>query len=272
MSFDQYREFNSLTAAHEAARKHPEWGKQYAAADHGDGQWSGGTYAQADSYIQYGWHDGATQASEASARIVDRVVSQSAYVLGIEYAYDVTGGTYDIGAYCSGVPECWIRPQPTLTKRAIHICTHIGAHVGIRNSTILNRGMAVASLALALVATGHPVTVDVAYTGKKSDRRTTAATVIRVADASSGSPLDVDRVVYAMAHPTALRLMMRALTAYDEVGYAWDAGCVTGSTPPTDTKYDLFLTGIDHLNESLWANPEAWVLQQYKQQTESNND
>ena len=127
------------------------------------------------------------------------------------------------------------------------------------------RGIAVASLALAIAAKGHPLTItigtshefEVGY-GSRHEHVS-----VRVADASTGSQLDVDRLVFAMAHPTMLRRFNRALYG----GNRWNSSKASNKSP-TDEQYDLY---IGDFNEAMrWSDDgEAWVMAEYKRQTES---
>src|SRR5690606_32507271 len=139
--------------------------------------------------------------TEKSRRIVDRAVSsRSAMALVQDFQPDVVGAAYDVGGYRSGVPECWVRPETVPVRRAISVCVNVTASGGIEASTLRKRGIAVASLVLALQSAGHPVTVDVAVCIDSYNGRGKFMDLCRVCDAM-GSQVDIDRMVFAMAHP-----------------------------------------------------------------------
>jgi hypothetical protein len=260
-SQDNTTRYSSLTECLMAAKASPIWGNN-AGRD-----WQGGTFKECEQWALNGWQEGARIASDKSARIVDRLVqSQSGMALTDTLAYDVTGGVYDVGGYLSGTPECWIRSEPQIAKRAISILVNVTASGGVESSTLQTRGIAVASLVLALQAKGHPVTVDVCQVITSSCDYVTRTTVIRVIDASTGSQLDVDRLVYSVAHPTVFRCIGRAEMTKDAARYEWNGNPESNTYPPGD--YDLKLGGAHLYEVDRWRDGgEAWILSEFEKQT-----
>lgn len=258
--------FTSLTAAIDAAKTRPSWGDDVG-LEGGARAWCRWSSADAAKLATQGWSEGAKRASEVSTRIVDRMVqSVSGNALVETLAYDVAGGCYDIGGYLSGSPECWIRSEPQIAKRAVSICLNLAVSAGVPTSAMEIRGLAVAALVLALQAKGYPVTVDVCQTlalNYRSGR--TVCSVIRVIDASTGSQLDIDRLVYAIAHPTVFRRIGRALV--NNAQDSWDGSCPESEGFPPG-EYDLKFGGA-HLTESQrWTDGgEAWIMSEYQKQT-----
>lgn len=256
-----HRRFASLTETVEAARKSPDWTNGYA-DDHAD--FAGATAEGAAALALYGWPEGAREASILASKVVQAVIAGTGNALVMQMQSDVCGACYDVGAYCSGEPECWIRPEPTLTKRAISIGVNAGASGGVPASALRNRGIAIASLVLALQTAGYPVTVDVfevshsGYSGAQSF-------VTRITDAT-GSPLDIDRLVYSIGHPSMLRqIIANAYGQYHQWGHA---------TPDSDGKpegysFDLCIGGCHLYDTDRWVGDRAtaWVMEEFKRQT-----
>ena len=137
--------FDSLTEAYEAAKDGTHYRNQWGSDD-----WYGGSVEETTHAILRGWTAGVSEATEKSRRIVDRAVSsRSAMALVQDFQPDVVGAAYDVGGYCSGVPECWVRPETVPVRRAISVCVNVTASGGIEASTLRKRGIAVASLVLA---------------------------------------------------------------------------------------------------------------------------
>lgn len=251
--------YDSLTALVDAARKMPYWNR----ADWADDAWAGGSFKQAEEYTARGWADGAREASDKVNRIADRLLqSQTALALSDDLTFDVTGGVYDIGGYLSGEPECWIRKEPQIAKRGVSVCVNITASCGVAADVMRRRGIAVAALVLALQAKGYPVTVDVCQVLGMKNGQGTVATVFRVIDAATGSQLDLDRLVFAIAHPVIFRRVMRTITVPKD----WDPSGVRSDSFPGE--YDLKLGGV-HLEQAhRWMDGgEAWIVSEFERQT-----
>lgn len=241
--------------------------------DAGD-EWYGGSWDDTYRLAEMGWSEGAAKASVMAMRIADRAIATTASALMTEVVYDVSGAAYDPGAYMSGAPECWLAFKPYESKSGIRIVVNISASQGVKAETFKRRGIAIAALAVALNAKGHPVTVDVvdaAHPGLSDIDFIT--TQFRVANALSGSVLDIDRLVYSLAHPTVFRRLMSA----ERNGFRgktcdtkWGHGIPARSKEniPGLGDYDLFL-GAGHISDvSRWSDSgEQWVLETYINQT-----
>ena len=241
----------------------------YRTSADGSPEWAGGTWREAKRLATHGWTDGARRAAEVATRIADRVVSSPSLVsTHEELGYDVTGGCYDHGAYAQGVPECWLTMRPVEARRAVRIVVNIAASGGVSNEILERRGFATVAMALTFDAMGYPVTVDVCDVQNYVDHDF----VIRVADSSTGSPLDVDRLAYALAHPTSLRQVVARLTN-QLVGRsgAWDRGIPWREAIPEEKvggAYDVGITGGHLKDVEKWTDGgESWVVEQYLNQT-----
>lgn len=241
-----------------------------------EGNWYGGSTEQAYQLATNGWPEGAKRASEVSAKLATRLAgSTSARVTTHELVYDTCGASFDMGSYLSGEPECWLRFEPQESKRSVRIVCNIGASAGVSTEVMERRGVAMAALAIALQGAGHPVTIDVMCSihegsaGRQGAAEALGTHVVRVLDASAGSIVDIDRVVYATAHPTMLRRLMFG-AVFGKLGVT--AGSLAGpqDTQPSGEKIDLYL-GAAHLQyaERWQDGGEAWILAEYEKQTKA---
>jgi hypothetical protein len=236
--------------------------------------WSGGSLAEARDLAIHGWPEGARKAGEIAGRIADRVVASPTETSSrVEIGYDVAGAAYDAGAYAQGIPESWAAPQLVTTAHAVRIVINIVASAGVGPDVIMRRGLAVAAIALVLQANGYPVTVDVLQHIRLEHGHGERETVMfNVANASSGSPLDVDRLVFALAHPMTFRRLCAAVSIGRRGSTAstrWgDSRPASGK--PDGLECDIFVGGA-HLEEAArWEDGgEAWVLAEYLRQTEA---
>lgn len=190
--------------------------------------------------------------------------------LRTDITYDVQGMAYDVGAYLSGEPECWLAHEETASKRAVRLVVDLGVSCGVPHHAIETRGIAMCGLVLALQAQGYPVTVDVCVIHGKHFAS------VRIIDAETGSILDIDRLTYAIAHLTMARGWLpyaingqRGSTS----GTRWGNSCpYNGTATPAyvlaQGPCDLYI-GAAHLNavERWQDGGEAWVLSEYEKQT-----
>lgn len=241
-----------------------------------DDEWCGGSWDETYRLVELGWREGAEKAAAMAVRIADRAIQTTASALKTEVVYDVTGAAYDPGAYMSGVPECWIGFKPYEDRSGVRFVANISVSCAVSVEIFRRRGIALAALALAMNARGHAITIDVVQTIVLRDGyydKNYETVQFRVADALSGSPLDIDRVVYSLAHPTVFRRLCAAATNGFR-GQVNDTRWGSASPPFGDKKipglgdYDLFL-GTGHIDDvRRWTDGgEAWVLSEYVKQT-----
>ena len=265
------RFFGSLSDMVETVRELP-----YKAGDNERGFY-GGSWDETYRYAERGWAEGARKAAKVSTSIANRIVHSTSSALVPEVVYEVTGAAYDPGAYISGQPECWMAFEPREEKRAIKIAVNIAVSGGVRTGTFERRGLAIAALAMALNAQGHPITVDVVQCLRHGYNRHNDSEpetmILRVSDAMSGSILDVDRMTYCLAHPTIFRRLFSAATnGYrgHTCGTHWGGAglLMANETPKIAKEYDLWL-GAGHLYDvQRWQDGgEEWVMKQYLEQT-----
>ncbi len=184
---------------------------------HGDGRhasdrWAGGSWDEALRLAVDGWPVPLLDTDVTVAALRERA-GLGASVTTLEPAWDVTGSEVDIGAYLAGVPECMVDAVPRQTSRRGRIVAFL-VPACYSNKTphtlIQNRGIALATLCSAIIAAGHSVEIWSGFVGLLDDDR--IASVARVV--SAGEPLDLGRLIFAVAHPLMLRRLWFAV---------WDA-------------------------------------------------
>lgn len=231
--------------------------------------WAGGTHEDAQRYATQGWAEGAKLASEIATRLASRIVaSPSAQSMTTTIGYDVAGAAYDPGAYNAGVPECWSTLLPTDDKKGVHIVVNILASGGVRATVVQQRGLAIAAMAMVFQSQGYPVTIDVGQCLVPSCATEREDVFVRLADASSGAPLDLDRIVYGIAHATVMRRLLRAVTDKEQnpTGSRWGTARFMGMLP--EKPGDIYVDSV-HLEQSeRWQDGgEAWIIKEYMRQT-----
>jgi hypothetical protein len=220
--------------------------------------WHGATWEEALRLAVDGWPV-ALEEADVTVEQLRAGAGLGHVVTELEPAWDVTGSEVDIAAYLSGVPECMIDAVPRQVSRRGKVVTFLipaAYSHRVRHDSIINRGLALATLCSAIIDAGHSVEI---WSGFSADLRTSqgrlrsrgAARVI-----SAGEPFDVGRLIFAVAHPAMLRRLwfgvwdrqpkpVATAMEFDNYGRACD--CDAADLPPdiTDPYVFPFLTYED---------------------------
>lgn len=239
----------------------------------GDFRWrgAGDTWETTMKYARNGWPEGARRAREIAENISNRIAAAAGMVNQDVLSADVSGAAFDVGAIMQGVPEAWTRIEPVLQKKEIRIVTNVCASAGIDAETLKTRGLAVAGLALALQGRGFPVTVDCGWEcGSNRDYTYMESCYVRLVDANY-PVIDIDRIVFAMAHPGFFRYFLFAHSDKNKRGSLSNlmGGQVIEGFLPENLKEPSLYLGSAHLYEvQRWKDGgEAWIMEQFNLQT-----
>ena len=224
----------------------------------GDAQWGGckdlGTTLQV---ARKGWPEGMAHARKVALPALQAATTAQAPV--DDWTWDVTGSTYDVAEYLAGTPECWLTRDAYKTKPAITIVVNITSSASVPADTIRTRGAAVAALAMHLEASGYAVEVWSAWgvEGWNGDKRWVRACLTDM----NGGPIDVDRLLFGLAHPAAGR----------QLGHFMVSSGTPIDNPPW--KSDLYLPCMHIGKCDDWRNVDtvtAWVERTYNDLTGAN--
>lgn len=251
-------------------RKHVEfdtWGAflDSARAVQGDDYtgrtWAGcSTVGEARGYAETGWAEGSALVESIALPMVDRVSPVVAESRG--WGWDVTGETYDVGAYLSGAPECWLVSAAPVDRPVISIGVNTTTSAAVSTEVIQMRGVALVSLALALQAAGRAVHLYMVAGGeswqhKRPEDRIAMRTML---SDPQGGPLDTDRIMFALAHPACTRTL-----SYNVIDR--ETGERIGPMRPADPPacagwtFDLYLPALV-MRDKDWdsaGNAQRWV-------------
>ncbi|OPC77040.1 hypothetical protein B4N89_41430 [Embleya scabrispora] len=172
----------------------------------GDNDWPGASWEEALRLAQDGW---TTVLPEVNVELAELRKGGRDDVLAtvLVPTWDTTGSEVDVGAYLSGEPECMVDVVPQRMSKRGRVVTflvpaaydHTTPH-----SVVRHRGVALAALCSSIIATGHSVEIWSGYCfyleDDGTDRFAWAARVI-----SAAEPLDIGRLMFALAHPAMLR-------------------------------------------------------------------
>ena len=225
-----------------------------------DISWLGGTPESVLDYARTGWKEGAQKATELARKIVDRTIQASPQE-SLELGFDTSGCAFDIGAVLQGVPEAWGSFLPSQDKKVVSICVNTCVSAGIPASAMMTRGIAMTALALALQARGYIIEIKV---GAQVQQPPFVSVWTTLASASSGSILDLDRIVMACAYPPFTRYWQYAVLS--ELVHDRYLACPSDANHP---ECDLYLGSAHLYDVQKWQDGgEAWILDEYKRQTQ----
>ena len=190
------------------------------------------------------------------ARFGDRYVTK----------YDVQGSFVDVGAFLQGVPECMVEfeSEPAAAMgRVVRIVVAGTASSDIDPDDILRRGTAVVALIDCLHKMGLGVELwwDSTITGSDHNNHCTA---VRLHD--SAEPMDIDSIMFAVAHPSMLRRLTFSVQEQSETAEKQNARPYGGYGRPTDMGSPLFSTfdvKVERLQSGrgdIVQDPLGWVM------------
>lgn len=162
------------------------------------------SFGEAAKLAREGWQDGVNRVQQIRAKIataVQSLVSRRAESIG----YDVFGEYVDVGRFLTGEPECFgVRvSDDSSSNRVVRINVNIGVSGSVSHSAIFSRG-AVAIAAIDVIeSSGVRVEVYGVHGSLKSDGSAIHETHVLLK--SANQPLDIDRLVFALCHPSSLR-------------------------------------------------------------------
>lgn len=222
----QFDSLDELITVTEKDQRHGGW-----ILDNGsdDDEWLGEdirSIADGIKLARYGWPkelNRAMEVADAAVEKTERDVLQPAFVA----EHDVAGCEVDVARYLDGTPENMIDyPLREIVKagKVITLCFSVSMSAAIQGDTIVRRGHAIAALALALQRLGYSLEIwsDWTCTGAAGADTVNIRTLIK----GAGDALDAERLMYAVAHPSMLRMFhfSGARLVFDRktLGYAWE--------------------------------------------------
>ena len=193
--------------------------------------------------------------NDLEARIADKISDKF-----LTYN-DVAGSEIDMGMYVSGVPEHMISFSPVLEAtmgRVIKIHISITASASIPKEQIMARGVAVC----ALVDTIHKLGVGVEIWGEDAIvGQNSKLFGTRVLIHDSSEMLDIDNVMFALAHPSMLRRLTFSIQEQSPNAKAQGVGGGYGT--PTDLspmEADVKIERLQRGTGDIIAKPVEWVI------------
>lgn len=166
-------------------------------------------FSEAVSLTRTGWPEGAAKVL-AIRSIANGIVNAMVSARATSYAYDVTGSFVDVGRFMSGEPECFFTESQeygNINNPIVKIIANLSASASVSSEHLFLRGAAVAAAVDILESLGRRVEVYAASShiiGKNIYN-------IMVMVKKANQPLDIDRLAFAIAHPSFYRRLMFSL-------------------------------------------------------------
>lgn len=187
----------------------------------GRGWTLGVSYAQAESMAPNGWQEVRGEVTPLLDRIVSDIKRETRPTF--KRRYGVSGGTkVNVGRLVTGEPKCVVtrkRMEDESPNRIVTILVNTTFASGVKDEQIKRRGVAIAGLVEALTVAQFGVEIWAETTvqksslfGGSSDDKWTSLVCIK----SLGEHLDLDRLMYAVAHPAYLRRTVFSLMEHED--------------------------------------------------------
>lgn len=238
--------------------------------------------------------DGYRRAIVDAEKLVAHIETDLGYAMVNDFqaTYDVAGAEVDMGRFMAGEPECMVESLPMKvmrTGRVVKIAVPVCYPSTINAETVLARGAAVMALVNAFAMMQHPVEIYATTNihgnwskrngtdGKQTSPRLSYS--VRVQDADQ--PLNMGRVMYALAHPTMLRHLSFAVehTEDEKVRGYFGVGGSYGH-PSYECRIDDLNINVENaiilpplMSNYGWSESEsvAWITQQLAKIREGAN-
>jgi hypothetical protein len=193
--------FDSVSELAEATKGKPNL------RDKNDPEFTGvRNHTEAFTLAREGWSaelERTMRVAEEAVTKVERDYEMPSFVA----SYEVAGCEVDVARYLDGTPENMIDyPLTPIVKagKVITLCASISYSGSIDESTIRRRGQTIAALALALSRLGYSTEI---YSEVHAKGYSGKSVSVRTLVKGAQDALDAERIAYAVAHPSMLRVL-----------------------------------------------------------------
>lgn len=222
-------------------------------------KWAGGSFDDAIRMATTdGYHDSIPEAERFSAHVEASVMTDRLATTFASY-FDVAGAEVDMGRYLAGEPECMRESEPIRIAsqgRAVRIVVPVCYQSNVDEEVVRQRGAAVMALVDVLARAQHPLEVWGCLACTMNGKRLSYMIEVQRAN----EPLDMGRVMFALAHPTMLRRLGFAVEEHENktIRNTFNIGHGYGSIPYAARESDLpEIAGTSIVLPELWPN-EDW--------------
>lgn len=172
----------------------------------------------------------------------------------------VYGPIWNMPAVIEDQPYCAYQFNEIPTRRLINITLNAFLRYDVDATHVLNRGKALAALMHVLNALGYATAVRAVY-GVTNEGRCPFTTVT-VDIQRPGEVLDLDRIMFWLGHPAAVRMLMFGASLQLVTGH--ESGCNwkdfdRGLEKLHSDRGDIFIPGILHTPDAFYSEAKALV-------------
>lgn len=229
------------------------------------------TYEEALQLAAAGWHDGEAEARKVSGKLLRELGS---VIEKDEELIDIEGQGLDVANFVQGIPEHWVRYERNWENAPgpiVKVVVNMGIEFHTAASTIITRGAAVAGMIECIELTGRSCEL---WVGDYSSGGWNGAPLLMLVKVkTAGQPLDMGRVMFALAHPSSLRrLGFRAIEVWEESRFLSSMGtyAMMGDIPEDSPhRGDIYIPGIHWGGDPTWTDQKKtrqWVIDRLREQ------
>lgn len=162
-------------------------------------EWSGGTFSEVMAMAKGDGYSTSVPKVDELVRNIDTDLGE-ALTPNFDWQYDVTGSDIDMGRFVGGEPENMISVIPMKVMRtgriiSLYIPGNFAANID--PELLIARGAACVALADAFAKVQHPL--EIWSTLINDSGRNRSALLVNIQEATQ--PLDMGRIMFALAHP-----------------------------------------------------------------------
>lgn len=156
------------------------------------------TWDEAVGLALYGWKEGLELLHGEYVELSEHLMKENEQTA---YRWDLTGLALDIPTMLTGNPEHWLNAVPITARKGIRIEVNISTSGATNQGAIIKRGAAICALIDSLQEHGYIVELSLIDIGLNVMHSNDGYVSIEIGQ----TPLDMDQVAFAIAHPSSLR-------------------------------------------------------------------
>ena len=169
------------------------------------------TFAEALKIARQGWAEGAEQAKALGMRIASDLHVHEDYKKTWKLSVQ-GGGNLVLPNYIQGKPECFRHYARVSVPKFIHIVFNGTASWGVTTESLIKKGVACAAVVDMLETHGFRCKVDKSVVNSGVSDKSYIESITTLKD--YGESLDIDRLVFFLAHPSSFRRLEFARWEY----------------------------------------------------------
>ena len=213
-----------------------------------------------------GWAEGASKAYELAEHLAPKPKSTRTSL-----SRSVSGAFPNVGAYLAGAPNAMYRVSKKAAQGRpyVHLYVPISYSSSVHADTAFDRGCAIVALIDALETSGCRVKVTCTRTSEMKVGGCPKL-VMRFMVKDYQDRLDIDQLIFTVAHPAFFRRIVFALQERSEYGKARDSTCRGYGTPADLVEDDCPVDGGNSIRvmfprlEGQHGTPETFLREMVK--------